>query len=859
MGKLEDLDAQFQLEDHDNQFFKEYSDHFLSNNSGSKEDLQELEMLIDPHTHFDKNEAMEEDDELDQALLNEEEGNSARSSEELIRSNISDDLERATGLLLRENEKMRSNRSIVDPGSVNDMNFKVNSRFSSFDSKRSADQQVRLEDSAGHAKAFRPTRTFIEADLPELKDSPRFLDLIKVLEEEQPPLLRQASSRKKLHSIEMDTSPIPLRKGKPPAIRRNPSVDYDNPRLPALFTSELMNLEKSAYARPPRAGSARRRSSFIQGPSPDRRPRPKAMLEKSSEESDDSETGAGNEANLHMKVIKFLFRVDKLFIRAVYARKLLFLRQLKLCRSSAAQDSLLTRKRAEKFGRMRCWRNFAERLVLYPRRAFLKWKIHSDEAFLALKIPKIALMSRINYMIAIFRFKSMVNARKVEEHIRKKKRVSGARRMFRKFDELCQERNNEHKNYYIGFTSIKDKHHRTVRTEIVCNLLQSFFSRRQHSYVLLESLLESRNRRRVAIKKVFESFASKTGQAFCKLLKNQLSSRTLAEEDISYIDLWTSFSSLKRAVSLPIEAILKRSEKRAEAVSQMCCTIKSREGTFKKAAMNLIVSKSISQQTRASYVWSTLDKVVQELRCFSFRQIKFKAINGRKNLIRQMLRMLIDKQAKKVRFVMAELLDSLQYIVKQIDTETNLLRLEAVFNKLMSQRQRSFMVKFGFMVQELKMQSYLSDLHQWAIARKKTQFSSKIKEKASYLEGTLKLEEILRKLNRFNLRASLLRVKYESLALLHFGNMEKLIEHFEEGVFVPIKQRKMRIAFDSIKRRFYKVVIKRMRLARAIAQVIGSVEQAEQEPEENENQVLRSASKVGMRKVGSQRSLQLGY
>ena len=95
---------------------------------------------------------MDEDHELDQALLEGAEESSA-SSREAARSDISDELERATGQLVRENEKLRSHRSIADQGSVNDIDFRPRSRYSSFDSKRSsADQQVRIEDSPGQPR-----------------------------------------------------------------------------------------------------------------------------------------------------------------------------------------------------------------------------------------------------------------------------------------------------------------------------------------------------------------------------------------------------------------------------------------------------------------------------------------------------------------------------------------------------------------------------------------------------------------------------------------------------------------------------------------------------------------------------------
>lgn len=135
--------------------------------------------------------------------------------------------------------------------------------------------------------------------------------------------------------------------------------------------------------------------------------------EVDSDESVDEEADA--ESGVQMKSIKFLCRIDNLIVRAQYKRSLEFVNRFKLMTINSIRSKQLLQKRIALMSKMKLFKRFGEKLRLYPRKAILKWKIVSDDLFLAKRIPKIALTSRINHQVAIMRMKYMINLRKTSQ------------------------------------------------------------------------------------------------------------------------------------------------------------------------------------------------------------------------------------------------------------------------------------------------------------------------------------------------------------------------------------------------------------------------------------------------------------
>ena len=188
-------------------------------------------------------------------------------------------------------------------------------------------------------------------------------------------------------------------------------------------------------ARPPTNPKSPNPLSLINSPNKAIHPR-RPEHEVDSDESVDGEADA--ESGVSMKSIKFLCRIDNLVVRAQYKRSLEFIKRFKLMTINSLISKQLLLKRVTAMKSMKIFRKFGEKLKYYPRKAFLKWKIVSDDLFLAKRIPKIALTSRINHQVAIMRMKYMINLKKTSQQIKLRRAEKVVKRLVDLHERLEQ-------------------------------------------------------------------------------------------------------------------------------------------------------------------------------------------------------------------------------------------------------------------------------------------------------------------------------------------------------------------------------------------------------------------------------------
>ncbi len=440
-------------------------------------------------------------------------------------------------------------------------------------------------------------------------------------------------------------------------------------------------------------------------------------------ESDESvqENGDDAESGMKMNTIRALCRINTLFVRAKTQREMEFWKSFKFLTVGSIINRKRLANRVSKLISMNFIHRFTDYLKLYPRRAFLKWKVLSDDMFMARQIPKIALTSRINYQIAIIRMKHMVNINKTKKNIKLRKAQKVVTQLIEMHEVLTRKKNDSHANKLHAFSRIKDKYHRSVLIEIIANTVESVFEKRKITRRFIDIL----KKRSVIVHRVFNKLVqaqtTKENVAFERL---GLQAANIAQEEefnaVSRLDLYSTIQYLKKAASQNLENISSRPKAPTKLLEKLHSFINKKEKTLKSEVLTKLKGgQTPVQLDAASRIEQIFRRIKERNERVVFRAIKDKKRILHKRKVDRVIRKLIESQQDKMRQSIQELHQSTKesksrFINREITRKAAVTKFMTDISRFERQRKMTFFTKLQYLISELKMHTYMDELHRWS-------------------------------------------------------------------------------------------------------------------------------------------------
>lgn len=647
----------------------------------------------------------------------------------------------------------------------------------------------------------------------------------------------------------------PSSMGKPP---RNISSSM------VLDSTTLAEVQSPHRGRPPRNPTEnKRRTSLYHSTRFDSTGELKDLHEVNSNESVDGNLDEA-ESGIEMKTLKFLFRIDNVVIRNQSKHVVELFNRISQTAKNLIENRQRHLQRVQALSKMQFLQRFRERMRLYPRRAFLKWKIHSDELFVASKLPKIALVGRLNYMIAMFRFMYMINLQRTKKQVSLRKVSKGIKELIHLQERLEVRKNDKHANMLHAFSKLKNKYHRTIKIEIFANTIESLSTRRHFKEAFFSNLCEKRRQTRSALHNLLRTQNSKLSSAFSSLcLHTQYTSEsTDSHPDIpSTLELYSSIQSLRRSVSSTLQSVFSHPQSVQKGLIRLYATMDSAQRKIMRKPF--VWARGVQGKRLRGGVCAlarVVDRIVSSRMRTAFRSLLSKRLQAEQKKVARVIIRLVRHQQEKVR----EAVQNMMYVVDTVVEEVKKTEVdESTFIAAMSNicrlernRKRLFFNCCQSLIAELKMQSYMVSLFAWSRSTKAAKFENALNRKSKTFEAFLGLQSFMRRKLSGGLKLALLRIRNESFLVQHFKNPKRLSQEFNTWTFEPLRLKRLRVGFEAIKRKFYKVTVHRMKMEKVIsriettdltdvdAEVVGAIVKV---------------SKVVVRKVGSNRNVQIGY
>lgn len=584
----------------------------------------------------------------------------------------------------------------------------------------------------------------------------------------------------------------------------------------ATWVSPRTSLQPTSNRKPPlRPGYGPKSSSQLNTPS---RNRHQHHHEVDSEESQDEDA---EDCGIEMKTIKFLFRIDNLFVRAKSIRTVLFFQNLKSNLKMYAGNRLSLETKVRALSKMNFIKKFSDKVKFYPRKAFLKWKLLSDEALIARLVTKIALNSRLNHMVALYRLRHRCLLNKIARQKELRSYKKAFEQIIELQEDLQRKKNDSHLNLIRGFNRIKDKYHRTVKVEILANRIESIFNKRNHLHTSVCRLKSIIKRRDELVRTLIQRQKFNHYQSFTKLT-TLLGSR-LPDPDLDLESLTRNCQSiLKGAVAKNISSLFERVNNRSKGLTALKSLGDNLAQRSNSDGLKSLIDHARNAEPRespAERLCKLLHKIMNNRLANGIKGIAEKAVSKKAWKVKNLIKQLYSRQEEKMRHSVQEMIYRVVDIITLISEppEKKVVKFLTDFSKLERRRKKQFFDRLKEIQLKLDILAASQATLKWVQRNKESKFENTVARSLIRLESFLTMQDILRKIFKNDVRFGFIRIRNESLTLHYFGQTNKILREQISVTFKPMINKRLRLAMLAIKRQAYRRFIKRIKLDQIIA------------------------------------------
>ena len=671
-----------------------------------------------------------------------------------------------------------------------------------------------------------------ELEVQEEVNSKEFIGDIKVRSKNQ----KTAKNTKDIKSIEVSKATQIKMPNSSQTLNRRLSSDVRGNF--AKLTGFVMNNSSIDIMSSPEAYSARNSSKALASSSitlPPKHPHsqlntPKYLKNEQYHDidSNDSNDEDFEDSGVSMKSIKFLFRLDNFMIKSTMARELSAMLALITVSQASSNTGLIAKVRT--LSKMKFMKRFVDNVRYYPRKAFVKWKLLADDKLRSRLIAKIAICSRINHMVAIYRFRQPVALAAID----RRKRMHRYRQAFEKIavidDDIDRQVNDGHMNLLRGFSRMKDRHHRSVKIESMIKLIDSMIAKRQPVRAAASKIKQIASARAEVIRRLLKASHCKLHKSFSKLCRITVRVDKSDEGDVIE-DIMRSTLYITNKIKSTILSVFEQASGKLstlDKLSSMGDRQSKRQLMQSLSSLKRNAIDSIKTDSYANVMAMMIQRMYMDRCVKGLLAIRKKAASNRSKKMKVVLNYLYDSQDDKVRYAIQHMINNVETRVRVIESyETEIIRLGSQLRNMIRCRLRVIFQKLKYSNCHTKIILHSAKVFRWIMCNKQAKLERVFASNIERIKAFLVMQDKLREMSKHHLRYSMLRIKNEALALAFFGQINKMLKDIDYNTIRPIIAKRLRISFDAIKMRYYRKMVKQLKLEKIIREHIRCEEDSE--------------------------------
>lgn len=399
-------------------------------------------------------------------------------------------------------------------------------------------------------------------------------------------------------------------------------------------------------------------------------------------------------------------------------------------------------------------------------------------------------------------------------------------------DDIIHIKTDNYSNLLRAFSRIKDKHHRSIKVEIISNQIEAIFNKRNYSSLFFERLKTLTMRQNDLISRLVKTYESKKHTACSRLLSNYYASLG-SEDGVSSADILASLTSLKRAVTEQMRPVFEVPEEYYQGLGSVCDLIDKKE----KALYREFLSKLLARNEDREFSVNIYDSCIEKMREARLRdamrrmkEIKERTITENRAIaLKKIALKIIHAQEAKEKESIRKLHNCCLISVETSTKKHGALKIVPNLERLILNRKRAAFYKIIYMLKMLQFKSHLVDVHAWIDANKKARCTGVVKNKTKMIDTIFRVQRNLRIYSRKTMALSFLKIQVEAVKQTYPNNTKRLVQEANNLILEKLIQKRLKPGFEAIRRRYYRRTIQRLKLDIALNQLEEEVEDSQEQ------------------------------